>query len=113
MNIADSARTLADSRSDTLHRGQADISGSEHTGSARLQQERCPAQGPSPTIAIERDDVGSGQDEPALVARDGVVEPIGVRLSADEGIEPVRLDLILVARVEVDERQRFEMIGAA
>ena len=50
-------------------------------------------------LAVERNDIGAGEDEALAVASDRVAQPVGARERADEGVEPVGLDVFLAAPV--------------
>ena len=67
---------------DPFDRSVADVTGGEDPGQAGLQRQRGAAEGPA--VAGAGQQVGSGEDEPPLVACDALAEPFRPRLGADE-----------------------------
>src|SRR6476659_9928157 len=74
----DRGRAFAHGGRDALHRAVTDVAGGENAGQARLEKERWAIERPS----VGRQ-VGTGEDEPALVANHGIAEPVGSRLCPD------------------------------
>ena len=68
------------------------VAGHEHARHAGLERARISRQRPAVVAYF-----GAGQDEPALVARDHSVEPVGARQGADEHEAGVDVDRALVA----------------
>src|SRR5271154_3548818 len=77
-------RTLADSRSDTLHRAVTHVADGEDSGNVRLEQERIPVKRPAfgPFPFAYR--VGSVKEKPAIVPLNKISEPVGAGKCADK-----------------------------
>ena len=71
MDELDGHRSFADGGGAALGRAGADVAGREDAGNARLEQ----------VVGVR---CGAGEDEAVVVARDGVVEPLGARQRAEE-----------------------------
>src|SRR5262249_48929707 len=67
-------------RSDPLHRARAHVANREHAGQTGFQRKRRRLARLGPVLAWQ---VSAGQDEPVLVARDIIGQPVGVRGGAD------------------------------
>ena len=74
----------------------------EHAGHARLEQERLSGQAPSrqvlPLPSRLLLQVPAGDHEPAAVAQDGALQPLGARLLADEDEERSQVQLLGAVR---------------
>src|SRR5215470_11924133 len=110
MDQGNGGRAFADRRSDPFDRSAAHVTGGEHPGQAGLQRQRQAAGGPA--VAGARGQVESGADEPLPVAGDGLAEPFGARLGADENEQSVRGDGAPRPGGGALQYQRFEMAGA-
>src|SRR5271155_4487995 len=77
-------RTLADSRSDTLHRAVTHVADGEDSGNVRLEQERIPVKRPAFGTLPVANQVGSGQDKTAIVPLNKISEPVGAGKCADK-----------------------------
>src|ERR1700722_9251243 len=77
-------RTLADSRSDTLHRAMTHVADGEDSGNIRLEQEWIPVKRPAFGTLPVANQIGSGQDKTAIVPLNQVSEPVGAGKCADK-----------------------------
>src|SRR5215207_5843453 len=94
MDQVDGHRPFANSRGNSLHRGSAYITRDKDARQASLKRQwlplECPARGSSITHQL-----GTGNDETAVVTGDRLSEPVGMRVRADEDKQEVRRHLLL------------------
>ena len=111
VNELDGNRAFADRRRDPLDRAMAHIPGDEDARHAGFEQEGHPVELPAFRRLAVADQIVAGEDEAVLVALDDAFQPVGVRLRADEDEQPRRRVFLGVARLVVDQRDRFEMLS--
>jgi hypothetical protein len=84
-------RALTDGARDALDRARPHVAGDEDARHGRLEQVRVAPQRPAGGLRV-----GAGEDEPALVARDHPLQPVGARRRADE--DEARVDRLEALR---------------
>ena len=91
-----------------LHRTVTDVARGEDARDARFRQERVTVQRPPPRALAVAHQIGSCEDEAALVALHNGREPIRVGLSANEDKERVGRNSVGVAAVHAVNRDGFQ-----
>src|SRR5690348_4880200 len=104
-------RAFANGGRDTLHRCAPHIPSHEHTRHAGFERQwftlEWPARG---TASVPQ--LGSGDNESAIVARDAFTHPVGMRMRSNEDEQEVRGHLALGSKRTVCDRNCLEVFLA-